>query len=280
MSQLHTTKKRIKSIDSTRKITKAMELVASVKLKKWQHNFENIEEYSATLESIISSCIGEVDENQTSLPLEIKTFPNAKNKLVVIVSSCFGLCGGYNHNIFKYADMNIHDGDKLVLIGTKAGAHYVDNDKDCSNEEILEKIDYTKVKNLISLLSREYAKGIYKSVEIIYTSFKNSLTFVPTTFTLFPIALENKESNDYEPIFEPNKKEFLQLLLPKYLQTILYSKLVESIVCEHSSRRNAMDNATDNADELVEKLTIQYNKARQASITNELIDVVSGARNS
>ncbi len=281
MSQLHSTKKRIKSIDSTRKITKAMELVASVKLKKWQRTLDNIKDYAFTLEGIISSCIGEVSQNDSLTPSALKSFPNAKKKLVVIITSSLGLCGGYNYNVFKFADSIINPEDKLLLIGSKADAKYAsESDVDTSNEEILERLDFTKVKNLVSLIEKEYEKGIYKSVVVIYTAYKNSLRFEPTAFPLFPICVEQKETNGFEPIYEPNKKEFLKLLLPKYTETVLYSKLVESIVSEQASRRNAMDNATDNADELVAKLTLQYNKARQASITNELIDVIAGARNS
>ncbi len=278
MSQLHSTKSRIKSIDSTRKITKAMELVASVKLKKWQKTLNNIMNYSATLEDIISSCIGEVSQNDNLTPFALKSYPNAKKKLVVVVTSSLGLCGGYNYNVFKFADTIINEEDKILIIGSKAETKYVQEDVDKSNEQILERLDFTKVKNLVSLIQDEYAKGIYKSVVLIYTSYKNSLRFDPSVFPLLPICIEQKEISGYEPIYEPNKKEFLNLLLPKYLETVVYSKLVESIVSEQASRRNAMDNATDNADELVSKLTIQYNKARQASITNELIDVVAGAR--
>lgn len=280
MSQLHSTKNRIKSIDSTRKITKAMELVASVKLKRWQRILDNIKNYSLTLENIISSCNYKVSQDNEANPIVFREFPNASKNLIVIITSSLGLCGGYNYNVFKFSDSIIKKDDKLILIGSKSEVKYSSNEEvDKSYIEILERLDFTKINNLVSLIEKEYAKGIYKSVSLIYTSYKNSLHFEPTVLPLLPIGIEQKERLDFEPIYEPNKKEFMELLIPKYLQTILYSKLVESIVSEQASRRNAMDNATDNADELVSKLTIQYNKARQSSITNELIDVVAGARN-
>ncbi len=281
MSQLQSTKKRIKSIDSTKKITKAMELVASVKLKKYQRSLENIKDYSSLIEKVLVSCMNGLVIKDDNVPCFLKSFEKADKKLVVIVTSTLGLCGGYNYNVLKFADTIVNKNDKLILIGSKAETKYnQDEDLDLSNENILERLDFAKIKQLIALIMKEYEKGIYKSVVLIYTSFKNSLRFDPTSYPLFPLVIEGKEVNEYGPIYEPNKKEFLNLLIPKYLETILYEKLVESIVSEQASRRNAMENATDNAEELVAKLTIQYNKARQASITNELIDVVAGARNS
>lgn len=281
MSQLHSTKNRIKSIDSTRKITKAMELVASVKLKRWQRNFENILDYSNTVEKIISSCVGATSDEDSNIP-QLKKYDKANKKLVVIITSSLGLCGGYNYNVLKFADSIIEEEDKLILLGNKGEIKFAEypNELDLSKEDILEHLDFSKIKLLANLLDTEYKKGIYKSVILVYTSYKNSLKFEPTTYPLFPLQIEKKENIGFDPIYEPNKKEFLALLIPKYLETVLYTKIVESIVSEQASRRNAMDNATENADELVEKLTLQYNKARQAAITNELIDVVAGARNS
>ncbi len=280
MSQLHQTKNRIRSVDSTRKITKAMELVASVKLRKWQRAHDNIKNYSNTLKQICSNCFVDIDQDNPNLPIALKTFPKSERTLYVVITSSLGLCGGYNYNVFKFLDSIIKKDDRLILIGTKAEAKYSNDDynHDDSYEDILEKLDFSKVKKLAALIEKEYNKGIYSSVQLVYTEYKNSLTFIPRTFSLFPLIMEKEESIGFPPIYEPNQEEFTALILPKYIETLLYSKLVESIVSEQASRRNAMDNATDNADELVSKLTLEYNKARQASITNELIDVVAGAK--
>ncbi len=279
MSQLHRTKERIRSVDSTRKITKAMELVASVKLKKQQHILENIRNYSETLQEIVSTCFDGIQEEETSLPVAFSYFPKAEKKLLIVVTSSLGLCGGYNYNIFKFMDTLYKEGDKLLLIGTKAEMKYQENyDVNLDERDILDRIDFAKVKKLAHQIEKEYEKGIYTSCVLVYTEYKNSITFEPTTFPIFPLAMNKKEELGYAPIYEPNRKVFLENVVPKYIETMLYGKLVEALVSEQASRRNAMDNATDNADELVEKLTLQYNKARQASITNELIDVVAGAR--
>ncbi len=280
MSQLHQTKNRIRSVDSTRKITKAMELVASVKLRKWQRAHDNIKNYSNTLKQICSNCFVDIDQDNPNLPIALKTFPKSERTLYVVITSSLGLCGGYNYNVFKFLDSIIKKDDRLILIGTKAEAKYSNDDynHDDSYEDILEKLDFSKVKKLAALIEKEYNKGTYSSVQLVYTEYKNSLTFIPRTFSLFPLIMEKEESIGFPPIYEPNQEEFTALILPKYIETLLYSKLVESIVSEQASRRNAMDNATDNADELVSKLTLEYNKARQASITNELIDVVAGAK--
>lgn len=280
MSQLHQTKNRIKSVDSTRKITKAMELVASVKLRKWQKTHDNIKEYVSTLERIVSKCFKGVSQVDKTLPTALKVFDDTSKKLMVVISSSLGLCGGYNYNMFKFVDSIFNEGDKLILVGTKSEARYANDDyeHDLNQVDILERLDFSKVKKLAKLIEQEYATGEYGSVVLVYTAYRNSLTFEPTTLSLFPLCLNEEESMEFEPIYEPNRKEFMNLVLPKYIETILYGKLVESMVSEQASRRNAMDNATDNADELVAKLTLQYNKARQASITNELIDVVAGAR--
>lgn len=280
MSQLHQTKSRIKSVDSTRKITKAMELVASVKLRKWQKTHDNIKEYVSTLEHIVSRCFGTVNQEDPTLPSALKVYEGKTKKLMVVISSSLGLCGGYNYNMFKFVDSIFREGDKLILVGSKSEARYgsEEYDHNLDQVDILEKLDFSKVKKLARMIEKEYETGEYGSVVLVYTHYKNSLTFIPTTFPLFPLCLTKEETSDFEPIYEPNKKEFTSLVLPKYIETVLYGKLVESMVSEQASRRNAMDNATDNADELVAKLTLQYNKARQASITNELIDVVAGAR--
>lgn len=280
MSQLHQTKNRIRSVDSTRKITKAMELVASVKLRKWQKTHDNIKEYVSTLERIISKCFVGFSKEDQDIPTAFKVFEGKTKKLMIVVTSSLGLCGGYNYNMFKFVDSIFNEGDKLILVGNKSESKYAneDYDYDLDQVDILERLDFSKVKNLARFIEKEYETGEYGSVVLVYTSYRNSLTFEPTTLPLFPFSIDEEENFEFAPIYEPNQKEFTNLILPKYIETVLYGKLVESLVSEQASRRNAMDNATDNADELVAKLTLQYNKARQASITNELIDVVAGAR--
>ena len=281
MSQgLTNTKRRIKSISSTRKITKAMELVATVKLKKWKDRMENIVSYLNVMNNIISSCSDK--EGPTDI-LELKEYNEATSNLYVVVTSSLGLCGGYNYNLFKFLNSLIKKNDKVLVVGTKGFVKYSREDVELNDEYVtlLDKLDYQKVQNLVYDLRNEYASGKYNKVYLISTEYVNSLTFVPKEYQLLPLSGQ-KETNDIkqEVLFEPSKEEVLALIIPKYLNTFLYGRLIEASVCEQAARRNAMDSATDNAEELLEKLRIEYNKARQGAITQEITEVVAGASNS
>lgn len=279
MSQgLINTKRRIQSISSTKKITKAMELVATVKLKKWKDGMENVISYLNNMNDIIANCAS--SDNDLDL-LEFKNFKDANSTLYIIVTSSLGLCGGYNYNVFKLLNSNIKENDKVLVFGTKGLAKLNNENIDNIDDYVsyLDKFDYSKVANLVNIIKDEYGSGKYKSVKLISTVYVNSLTFTPTIFDIFPLTNLKNEDNNKDIIFEPNKEEVLKLLLPKYINTFIYARLVEAIVCEQASRRNAMDNANDNAEELLEKLNIEYNKARQAAITQEITEVVAGANN-
>lgn len=273
--ELSKTKKRIESISSTLKITKAMELVATAKLKKWKDKLENSNLYLKKMQDIISMCFSDDEDN-----IEFKKFQSEKT-LFVVVTSSLGLCGGYNYNIFKFLNDKIKEDDKVIILGTK-GLVKLNNDNIETNDQyvdILDNFNYSSVEKLKEYILNEYKKGIYKEVKLIVTTYKNSLTFIPQEIKILPLGnIQKKEVYD-EPIYEPNKKELFALLLPKYLNTLLYGKLLEAIVCEHASRRNSMDSASDNAEELQDKLMLEFNKARQQAITQEITEVVSGASN-
>lgn len=271
--ELAKTKKRIASISSTLKITKAMELVATSKLKKWKDKMENINLYLESLIKIISSCAGE--ENNT-----FKINKNANSSLYIVVTSSLGLCGGYNYNIYKFLNSKINKDDKVLILGTK-GLSKLKSDFDIDDEyvSILDHFDYSNASKLKDKIINEFNKGLYKEIHLISTHYKNSLTFIPCDNLLLPLEKLETSSSNQEIIFEPNKEEVLSLLIPKYLNTLLYSKLTEAIVCEYASRRNSMDSASDNAEELQNKLMLEFNKARQQAITQEITEVVAGANN-
>ena len=271
--ELAKTKKRIASISSTLKITKAMELVATSKLKKWKDKMENINLYLDSLIKIISSCAGE--ENNT-----FKIDKNANSSLYIVVTSSLGLCGGYNYNIYKFLNSKINKDDKVLILGTK-GLSKLKSDFDIDDEyvSILDHFDYSNASKLKDKIINEFNKGLYKEIHLISTHYKNSLTFIPCDNLLLPLEKLETSSSNQEIIFEPNKEEVLSLLIPKYLNTLLYSKLTEAIVCEYASRRNSMDSASDNAEELQNKLMLEFNKARQQAITQEITEVVAGANN-
>lgn len=279
MSQgLTNTKRRIQSISSTKKITKAMELVATVKLKKWKDNMENIVSYLGVMQEIISSCVSGSDLSDN---LELKSFKEATSNLYVVVTSSLGLCGGYNYNLFKFLNGKINKNDKVIVVGTKGFVRYSHEEVDLNSEFVglLDKVDYQKVKDLVNILKEEYSTGKYKKVLLISTVYKNSLNFIPTEFQLLPLENLDESEIKTETLFEPSKEEVLSLVIPKYINTYLYGRLIEASVCEQAARRNAMDSATDNAEELLEKLKLEYNKARQGAITQEITEVVAGASN-
>ena len=276
---LTNTKRRIQSISSTKKITKAMELVATVKLKKWKDSMENIVKYLEAMDEIISTCSSGVSLTDI---LELKEFDDAKSNLYIVVTSSLGLCGGFNYNIFKFLNGKINKDDKVLIVGTKGLNKLGKEEFDITSEyvDILDKIDYSKVSKLVNFIENEYRSGNYKKVLLISTEYKNSLTFVPKEYQLLPLVSKDEDGKMLQDvIYEPSKEVVLGQIIPKYLNTFLYGRLVEAIVCEQASRRNAMDSATDNAEDLLEKLRIEYNKARQGAITQEITEVVAGASN-
>ena len=273
---LNKTKRRIASVKSTKKITEAMELVATVKLKKFINKMEANQFYVREIENIISHLFGVLDDKEN---VYLNPGKGEKN-LVVVINSNLGLCASYNSNVFNFVNANLNSKeDELMTIGIKGELNY-EKEGFVLNKEysfLNEKLDYSDVVKLGRLLHSEFLLGKYKSIKLLYTKYVNSLRFEPTLVTLFPLGnKENKINIGYEPIYDPNLKTLIDELVPIYITSSLYQKLIESTVSEQASRRTAMENANDNADELIDKLTIEFNKARQAEITQEILEVVAG----
>ena len=275
---LNKTKRRIASVKSTKKITEAMELVATVKLKKFKNKMEANQFYVREIEDIIFHLFGVVHTDENPY---IKQGKGEKN-LVVVINSNLGLCASYNSNIYNFVIQNLDKSkDAILTIGIKGELNYEREgfELDKSYSFINEKLDYLEIVKLGRFLHSEFVSGKYKSVKLVYTKYINSLRFEPTLVNLFPIAEEGKApSVGYEPIYDPDIKTLIDELVPIWLTSSLYQKLIESTVSEQASRRTAMENANDNADELIDKLTIEFNKARQAAITQEILEVVAGAK--
>ena len=273
---LNKTKRRIASVKSTKKITEAMELVATVKLKKFKNKMEANQFYVREIEGIISHLFEVLSDDEN---LYIKPGKGDKN-LVVVINSNLGLCASYNSNVFNFVQNNLDkQNDVLMTIGIKGELNYeregFEINKDYSS--LNEKLEYEDVVKLGRFLHFEFLKGKYKTIKLLYTKYINSLRFEPTLVTLFPLKDEdNPTIIGYEPIYDPNLKTLIDELVPIWLTSSLYQKLIESTVSEQASRRTAMENANDNADELIDKLTIEFNKARQAAITQEITEVVGG----
>ena len=269
-------KKRIKSVSSSYKITSAMKLVSTVKLKRWKAKMLANKDYASKIDEIAETVFSSIENSKNPF---FQTRKADKN-LYIVLSSSLGLCGAYNNNIFRVADAKIKDNDDAIILGNKAISHY----KDGTFNHIETFKEYSGVANeaminsIIDFIAKEYVKGVYQEIHLIYTSYKNSLVFHPVDYTLLPLKVEAKEANGYPPIMEPNQEALIDALVPIYLKNSVYAKFLESEVCEQAARSNAMENATKNAEELLENLQIEFNKARQGAITQEITEIVGASQ--
>ena len=289
MPSLDDLKKRIKSVKSTQKITKAMKMVAAAKLKKAQENAENGRPYSQKLQKIILNLTNAV-YNDESAPKLLIGNGSDKVYLCVVITADKGLCGSFNSSICKSAKnffkkiLSENKDLKIITIGSKG----FDQLKREYGKFIIQKISYKDKKYISFKEADEVSKIIidlfndnkFDKCHIFFNNFKNVITQVPQNLQIIPTHQisnkeENKDSDPYE--FEPEEKDILEDLLPKNIATQVYTAFLENAASEQGSRMTAMDNATRNAGDLVDKLTINYNRSRQAAITKELIEIISGA---
>ena len=296
MPSLDDLKKRIKSVKSTQKITKAMKMVAAAKLKKAQESAENGRPYSEKVQNIILNLTKSINDPNNAPKLLIGTGKDEFH-LCVVMTADRGLCGGFNTNICKLAKKHFRkitqEGKKLkiITIGTKG----YDQIKNEYGKYVIKKINFKSKKKLSFTEANEIGKEILRLYEqnefdkcyIFFNSFKNVITQIPRSELIVPATslsdlqssrdknTDNEETHSYE--FEPEEDEILNELLPKNISVQILKAFLENAASEQGSRMTAMDNATRNAGDLVEKLTINYNRSRQASITKELIEIISGA---
>ena len=275
---LNKTKHRIASINSTKKITKAMELVSTVKLKKFKNVMLKNELYSNELKSLTCTLFSRLDDEEN----KYTKLNDAEKDLLIVVSSNLGLCAGYNNDIYHYVEQNFDKNEVVIIpIGMKGDSYFKKNGFALNEEFVLlnEKINYLDITSLGKTVLSYFENKKYRSIKLVYTKYVNSIKFVPNTLSLFPLEIENvNDSTLIEPLYDPDLKTLIDNLVPLYVNINLYQKIVESQVCEQASRRNAMENATDNADELISTLTLEYNKARQAQITQEISEVIAGQK--
>jgi len=289
MPSLDDLKKRIKSVKSTQKITKAMKMVAAAKLKKAQENAEKGRPYSQKLQNIILNLTKSISEGSNAPKLLVG---NGKDKvyLCVVITADRGLCGGFNSNICKLAKNHfkniLNEGKELKIITVGSKGH--DQIKTEYGDYIIYKKSFKDKKQIAFKEANEIGKKIIELYEqeqfdkciIFYNNFKNVITQIPQAEQIIPTYLkEDDKTKDkiflYE--FEPDEDEILEDLLPKNVSIQILKAFLENAASEQGSRMTAMDNATRNAGDLVDKLTINYNRSRQASITKELIEIISGA---
>lgn len=272
-------KRRIKSVDSTKKITKAMELVATSKLRKTRNQLDELKPYY----QMVRQTVAEILASNKGLSDSAYMQDNKTGKTVyIVISSSLGLCGGYNANIFKTMDHELEENSYVYVIGNKIQGYMQRNKIDCNSDfiNLNTSLDFKEVTKLVHSLTKMYRNNEVSKIKIIYTEFVNNLTFTPRVVTLLPVdtsEFENIEITNKFTIFEPSPAAVLNDLIPMYLQGVIYGYLVESVTSENASRRTSMENATDNAEELTEQLLLKYNQARQTAITNEISEIVAGA---
>ena len=289
MPSLDDLKKRIKSVKSTQKITKAMKMVAAAKLRKAQESAEKGRPYSQKMQNIILNLTNSINDLQNAPKLLVGN-GNDKTYLCLVLTADRGLCGGFNSNICKLAKTNfkkiLNEGKELKII--TVGSKGLDQIKREYGKYIIKKFSFKDKKKITfaeaEIIGNEiinlFNNNEFDKCILFYNNFKNVITQIPQAQQIIPaekkLAVEeNKNSISYE--FEPDEDEILEDLLPKNISTQVFKAFLENAASEQGSRMTAMDNATRNAGDLVDKLTINYNRSRQASITKELIEIISGA---
>ena len=288
MPSLDDLKKRIKSVKSTQKITKAMKMVAAAKLRKAQENAERGRPYSQKMQNIILNLTKSINDPSNAPKLLVGT-GNDKTYLCVVLTADRGLCGGFNSNICKLAKANFkkilseEKNLKIITVGSKG----LDQIKREYGKYIIKKFSFKDKKqisfNEADIIGKEIINLFYRKefdkCLLFYNNFKNVITQIPQSQQIIPVEIvsETKGDNNNLYEFEPDEDEILEDLLPKNISTQIFKAFLENAASEQGSRMTAMDNATRNAGDLVDKLTINYNRSRQASITKELIEIISGA---
>tara|TARA_A100000164_G_scaffold249736_1_gene222326 strand:- start:193 stop:1068 length:876 start_codon:yes stop_codon:yes gene_type:complete len=288
MASLDDLKKRIASVKSTQKITKAMKMVAAAKLKKAQENAERGRPYSEKMNNIILNLSSSFSDKENAPKLLSGTGRN-KVQLCVIMTSDRGLCGGFNANIIKTAKIFFakisQEGKelKIITVGSKGN----DQLKRTYGDKIIENISFKASKNtnyfdaekVGKIIIEKFGKEEFDICTIFYNQFKNVITQIPQVQQIIPLKTDSEDNKEFEESyeFEPDEDEILENLLPKNISTQIYKAMLENSASEQGARMSAMDNATRNAGEMVDKLTIEYNRSRQAAITKELIEIISGA---
>ena len=279
--QLTNIKKRIKSVTGAYKVTSAMKLVSTVRLRKYRSKMLSNKNYIEEMDKVVDDVLSRLDK-KIETPFNQENI-NATKNLYVIISSTLGLCGSYNNNVFRMSESKIKEEDDAIILGKK-GILYFKNQKFGKIEGFDDYSNYSNekiIKKLVNLVNKAYENKEYREIHLIYTEYKNSIAFIPRDYLLLPIRYERDEekANDEKIILEPSQEELVNTLIPIYLNGVIHSKLLESEVCEQAARCNAMDSAVNNAKDILDSLQIEFNKARQASITQEITEIV-GASNS
>lgn len=272
-------KRRIKSVSNIKQITRAMELVSTSKLRKSRKQLELTRPYYNTVESSIR----EILANTKGVKYDLLERREVKNRLIIVLTSDRGLAGGYNINVIRKAESYIDEkvGTKFILVGVEA-REYFKRRYDGIVEEfsyISEEPSYNNAAKIGSICYDLYRKKEIDEVLLVYTHFSTVLSLVPSMVKLLPAESIEKEGNMENRLieYEPSAEEVLNRLVKDYISITIFGAMIESAASEQASRRNSMKNATDNANDMLESLSLRFNRARQAQITQEITEIVSGA---
>ncbi len=281
MANLKEIRNRIASVSSTMQITSAMKMVSAAKLKKAQDAITAMRPYADKLTELLQSLSATLDEDSGS---KFSVQREVKNVLIVPITSNRGLCGAFNSNIIKQTQhliSNVYVGKNVsvVAIGKKSNDAFAKQNIVIDNKsDIFDDLTFDNVAQIAEELMAKFVAGEFDKIEIVYNKFKNAATQEVITEQFLPIVpVEGAATNNADYIFEPSKIEIVEQLIPKSLKTQLYKSIRDSFASEHGARMTAMHKATDNATELRDQLKLTYNKARQAAITNEILEIVGGA---
>lgn len=287
MPSLKEVRNRIVSVNSTQQITSAMKMVSAAKLRRAQNAVTELRPYASKLREILENLSASLDSNEGVYSKQREV----KKVLIVVITSNRGLCGGFNNNVIKRAQLAVRQefaGAKIstLCIGKKGADAFRKTDYAAAfpelgnTNELFDGLTYNRVAPVAERIMKAFADGEYDRVLLVYNQFKNAAVQIIQAEQYLPVVPTKKEegkaaSTDY--MFEPTREQIVLDLIPRSLKTQLYKALLDSHAAEHGARMTAMHKATDNAKEMLRSLRISYNKARQASITNEILEIVGGA---
>ena len=283
MASMRDIKRRKSSIQSTQQITKAMKLVSTVKLQRARANAERSQSYFKCMYDTVGSILSRVGhvEHKYLLP------GASKKKAVIVITSNRGLAGGYNSNVVKLITRNeelCKEDLQIYAVGNKGREMLNRSGYEIKETlpEIIEEPAYADAMLLANRLLKSFEEGEIGEIYLAYTAFKNTVSHVPTLLKLLPVEYDAEnpaEDSSQSAImnFEPEDVEALDMIVPKYIASLIYGAMVEAVASENGARMQAMDNATSNAEEMISDLALKYNRARQGSITQELTEIIAGA---
>lgn len=292
MPNLKDIRKRISSVKNTQKITRAMKLVAAAKLRRAQEAITAARPYAGKIYDVVSVLASAVDEEDHAL---LRSAEKCEKALLLVVTSDRGLCGPYNTNLLRRAELFMAEYEAevgqfdLVVIGRKGQGHFSrrpDYNVLSYHPEVLAKgAQFAQARAFTEMLTEKFTSGEYDRVYVAYNEFKSAIAILQRVELVLPVrpahfeeGQEKADEQSLEFIFEPDKDGLLDILLPKYVETTVYRAFMDAVASEQGSRMTAMDNATSNASDMINNLTLQYNRARQAAITRELVEITTGAQ--